>query len=273
MAWAETSRGISAVPNSDIWNLKAKSGPMVVASICLHVFVIGGVLLYAYVANGAGSNWGTNSAGEGTISVNITSSIPLPTKPVNDQNVLANESEGLSQSQQKQPPQEDKDAIAIADHHKPPKVKPTAQQLAELYKPRVVQTPKSNVVPYGQGGPTNLNMAVVKTALGNGGLKVGQGDFGSRYAWYVDAVRRKISENWFKYEVDPSLSSANRVYLVFNIERDGSPSDVRIETSSGVPSLDQSAMRSLQRIDTFGPLPPDYGGSKVSVEFFFDYKK
>jgi periplasmic protein TonB len=40
-----------------------------------------------------------------------------------------------------------------------------------------------------------------------------------------------------------------------------------------VPSLDYSATRALQRIDTFGPLPPGYNGNKVSVEFWFDYKK
>jgi protein TonB len=40
-----------------------------------------------------------------------------------------------------------------------------------------------------------------------------------------------------------------------------------------VPSLDQSAARALQRIDTFGPLPSDYSGNKVSVEFWFDYKR
>jgi periplasmic protein TonB len=40
-----------------------------------------------------------------------------------------------------------------------------------------------------------------------------------------------------------------------------------------VPSLDISASRAIQRIDTFGSLPPDYSGSKVSVEFWFDYKK
>jgi protein TonB len=48
---------------------------------------------------------------------------------------------------------------------------------------------------------------------------------------------------------------------------------VQIEQSSGVPSLDQSAVRALQRIDTFGPLPAGYSGSKVSVEFWFDYKR
>jgi protein TonB len=54
--------------------------------------------------------------------------------------------------------------------------------------------------------------------------------------------------------------------------KDGSPTNVRVEQSSGVPSLDQLAMRAVQRSD-FGPLPPEYPGSKVSVEFWFDYTK
>jgi protein TonB len=101
----------------------------------------------------------------------------------------------------------------------------------------------------------------------------GTGDFGSRYAWYVDGVRRKVSENWLKYQIDPTVSTARRVYITFDISRSGSPGNVKIEQSSGVPSLDISAMRALQRIDTFGPLPNDYSGSRVSVEFWFDYKR
>jgi len=40
-----------------------------------------------------------------------------------------------------------------------------------------------------------------------------------------------------------------------------------------VPTLNDSAIRALQRIDTFGPLPPEYRGDKVSVEFWFDYHR
>jgi protein TonB len=86
-------------------------------------------------------------------------------------------------------------------------------------------------------------------------------------------VQRKVTENWLKYEVDPRITEGNRVYLTFDIARDGHPANVEIEQSSGVPSLDLSAMRAIQRIDTFGALPPDYPGSKVSVEFWFDYKR
>jgi protein TonB len=110
-------------------------------------------------------------------------------------------------------------------------------------------------------------------AKGGFGFTGGGGDFGSRFSWYVQAVQRKVSENWLRYEVDPGIREANRVYVTFDIGRDGHPSHVVVEQSSGVPSLDISATRAVQRIDTFGPLPPEYSGSKVSVEFWFDYRK
>jgi len=86
-------------------------------------------------------------------------------------------------------------------------------------------------------------------------------------------VQQKVAENWLKYEVDSRVSTAQRVYITFDIARDGHPGNVQVEQSSGVPSLDISAQRAIQRIDTFGALPPDYSGSKISVEFWFDYKR
>jgi protein TonB len=86
-------------------------------------------------------------------------------------------------------------------------------------------------------------------------------------------IQQKVSENWLKYEVDPRVSTAQRVYITFDVMRDGHPSNVQIEQSSSVPSLDNSAVYALKRIDTFGPLPADYSGSKISVEYWFDYKK
>jgi hypothetical protein len=32
-------------------------------------------------------------------------------------------------------------------------------------------------------------------------------------------------------------------------------------------------VRAVQRIDRFQPLPPDYNGNRVSVEFYFEYKR
>jgi protein TonB len=273
MAWAETSRGISAISDSDIWEPRDKIGGPVTAAALLHVFVIGGLLLYTAIFENSGSNWGGDS--EGTIAVNMVSSasIPLPARPANPENVVASESQALNQSVPAQPTKTE-DATAIPIQEKTAKPRPTVQAMVHpQVAPTPVQMARNNDVPFGERGPSNLNATMVKTAAGTGSLKVGQGDFGSRYAWYVEAVRRKISQNWLETEIGPSVSAANRVYLVFDIQRDGSPDHVQVETSSGVPTLDQSALRALQRIDTFGPLPQDYNGSRVSVEFYFDYNK
>jgi protein TonB len=89
----------------------------------------------------------------------------------------------------------------------------------------------------------------------------------------VRVIQQKVSANWMKYEIDPRVSQSQRVYLTFDITRAGQPTNVRVEQSSGIASLDRSAIQALERIDTFGPLPSGYSGNKVSVEFWFDYKR
>ena len=219
-----------------------------------------------------GESWGTGGGGD-SMGVSLVSSVPLPANPAPAENVLANESKGLSESKPK-PEEKEPDAIPIPDKNVKIKPKPAISATQRKPAPQPVEE-ADNVVPFGQGGPVSGPYGVFNAggAKGGFGFTGGGGDFGDRYAWYVRVVQQKVSENWLKYEVDPSVTDARRVYLAFDITRDGRPTDIRIEQSSGVPSLDQSAARALQRIDTFGPLPSDYAGNKVSVEFWFDYKR
>ncbi|HMK23223.1 MAG TPA: TonB family protein, partial [Terriglobales bacterium] len=197
---------------------------------------------------------------------------PLPASSTQTQNVLANESKGLSKSQP-QEKHEEPDAIPIAE--KTSKTKPKPVTSASKAKPQPQPEEETNEVPFGQGGPVSGPYGIFSAAGAKGGFgfQGGGGDFGSAYAWYVRVVQQKVSENWLKYEVDPSIHQANRVYILFDINRSGQPTNVQVEQSSGVPSLDQSAVRAIQRIDTFGPLPAQYAGNKVTVEFWFDYKR
>lgn len=239
----------------------------------LHVGVTLAIIGYAFIAHsGHGANWGAGGGGS-AMGVSLVSNVPLPANPVQTQNVLATESKGLSKSEPK-PAVEEPQAIPIPEKNarkKPPK------QLTETQrKPQPEpQEQASNVVPFGEGGPVSGPYSIFTSGAAKGGFGFtgGGGDFGSRFAWYVRVVNQKVSENWLKYEVDPRVQTANRVYLTFDIDRSGRPSHIQVEQSSGVPSLDISALRALQRIDTFGPLPPDYPGNKVSVEFWFDYKR
>jgi periplasmic protein TonB len=257
--------------NAEIFFEHDKWGRNLAWSAGLHLAVAGSIILYAAVASGGkGSAWGAGGGGD-AMGVTLVSSVPLPASTVQTQNVLANESKGITQSQ---PKAEEKEPEAIPIPDKNAKIKPKPRSSAQQ-KPEPEEEEASNVVPFGEGGPVsgpygNFNAGGAKGGFGFTG---GGGDFGSRYAWYVRVVQQKVSENWLKYEVDPGVSDARRVYVTFDIVRDGHPTNVQIEQSSGVPSLDQSAVRALQRIDTFGPLPPDYNESKVSVEFWFDYKR
>lgn len=240
-------------------------------SLGLHLAFAGFVVFYAVFINGIrGAGWGSGGGGD-AMGATLVSSVPLPANPSETANVVATESKGLAQSQ---PTVQEKeaDAVPIPDKNTKTKIKPPVQT-ATRRKP-VPEPPESNQIPYGEGGPANGPYTMsANGAQGGFGFTGSGGDFGSRYAWYVQAVQRKVTENWLKYEVDPSIKDAKRVYLTFDIARNGHPSNIEIEQSSGVPSLDQSAKRALERIDTFGPLPSDYSGSKVSVEFWFDYKR
>ncbi len=262
--------------NADIFRERDGLRRPLAASLALHVALFGSMLLYAAIFSGPRESWGGSVSGGDAMSATLVSTVPLPANPqAQPQNVLANESKGLSQSEPK-PLEKDLTAIPIPDRRAKTKPQPSKQPpvTPTREKPRqMASAPPPEVIPFGQGGPVSGPYGVFNAGGAKGGFGFSGGDFGTRFAWYVDAVRRKVAENWLKYEIDPSISTARRVYINFDISRSGSPGNIHIEQSSGVPSLDQSALRALQRIDTFGPLPPEYGGSHVSVEFWFDYRR
>ncbi len=260
--------------DADIFPEEHSSRVSWTGSVVLHSALFALALFGYLIPSSRGENWGGTEGGGGAMSATLVNSIPLPNAQPEAQNVLANESKGLSQSKPKETPIEEPKAIPIPA--KDAKLKGQHESAAKKEPPKqVAKAEPENVVPYGQGGPVSGPYGAFTSGATKGGFgfQGGQGDFGSRFAYYVDIVRRKVSDNWLKYEVDPRISDARRVYIDFDINRSGQPTNIRVAQSSGIPSLDQSAVRALQRIDTFGPLPSGYSGSYVSVEFWFDYRR
>lgn len=259
--------------NAEIYFEHDRWGRALAWSLGLHVGITALVLLYAaFYHPGGGSTWGSGGGGE-AIGATLVSTVPLPANPAQTQNVLANESKGVTQSQ---PKIEQKEPDAIEIQGKNAKIKPKKkQETASKEKPQPAPEEETNQVAFGEGGPVSGPYGTFSAAGAKGGFGItgSGGDFGTKYAWYVRVIQQKVADNWMRYEVDPRIQSAERVYVTFDVARDGHPMNVQVEQTSGVPSLDTSAVRALQRIDTFGPLPADYSGSKISVEFWFDYKK
>ena len=61
--------------------------------------------------------------------------------------------------------------------------------------------------------------------------------------------------------------------MTFTIERDGrvSITSITLPQPSPSPTLNKTAREAVQRVETFGPLPDQYTGRSVSVEYTFTY--
>jgi TonB family protein len=93
-------------------------------------------------------------------------------------------------------------------------------------------------------------------------------DFGPYLARVVSAVRR----NW--YAVIPEsarLGQRGRVAIVFEIIRDGSVPQIRLVSGSGFYPLDQAALSGIRASIPFPPLPQEFTGEHLVLQFMFLY--
>jgi protein TonB len=215
-------------------------------------------------------------ASEGSVKVNLVGSagIPMPQPPVVSESHTFDPTQGLfKELPQPKPPEPPKDATPIQkfEKEKPPKQIQHPSKTFESKTP-----PPDNAVPYGAGGQPKIPTGYSPTpGAAAGGVAVqgqGGGDFASRYAWYIEAVRRRINQNWLQSTIDPGVRAAHVAHCVmtFTIYKDGSVKDVRLSQTSGNMSMDNSAQRALLSSSPMPPLPPDYSGSYVNVTFDFD---
>ena len=284
--------------DADIYGYKQAITPSLAVSAALHAALFVFLVFAPHLLAHGGEEWGNNGSGAavgGAMSATLVSGIPLPPKPnANPQNVLATENPGLSHPLPAPPTKAKEDETAIALPGRESRVKPkpekekapvaNPQGLHTAQTPTVVTPSKplpnqvakvDNTIPIGEGGPVAGPYTSVQIGDSTGGMKFGEGGsgtFGNLFGWYTNIVANKVHQAW-ESEVNPSVASANRVYITFDIARNGTPSNIQIEHSSGIPALDASALDALRRIDTFGPLPQGYSGRYVSVEFWFDYRR
>jgi periplasmic protein TonB len=251
-------------------------GPLAI-SLFMHLALAGLGVINAYFVH-RGENWG--GPGGGAVTVNLVGSspgIPIPRPEVETPNRVVDESKGLYKTE---PPPEIKtpppDAVPITKF----KLKPPPHYVTRPSKVLENRTPPpQNAVPYGGGGTPTIPYTSFAMGQGNGtaaGLSFGGsggGDFGARFPWYVEAVQRRVSSNWLQSTIDPSVSVAPRVVATFDILRDGTITNIQITRSSGNYSVDNSAVRAIRDSSPLNQLPGEYSGSRVGVEFWFDFHR
>ena len=260
-----------AFPNSDDESLRR----FLIYSLILHGGVAAAMLI-SVVFHLQGNTWGgVGGASEGEVKVNLVGSvgIPMPKPPDVTESKTFDPTDSIYKTQpQPKPPEPPKPEVKIPEFkkEKPPK------QIE--HKSRVFDNPTpapDNAVAQ-NGGKMNLPVgtAQVQGAPNPGVSMTGQGggDFASRYGWYIDAVRRRISQNWLQSTIDPGVRAARtaKCTMTFTIARDGTVKDIRVAQTSGNYSMDTSAQRALLSSSPMPALPNDYSGSYVNVTFDFD---
>lgn len=134
--------------------------------------------------------------------------------------------------------------------------------------------PVPSLSPTGGGGSSKSRMSRSGSGYGNpgnpGGGKGAPGidsvrepDFGP----YMRDLQRRIKMNWDP----PKGNESKRVVLLFKIAKDGRLLSVSVFKSSGIPNADRAALNAVKLTAPFRPLPGDYRGSSIDIQFTFDY--
>jgi protein TonB len=251
--------------------LEGRLGSGFGTAVLLHVAVLTAIAAAGLLLHHTSDRWGESAATAGAIQATMVSALPLPPRQRTlDTGVLTSEkpSPAPVQTKEKTEPLPEPKTIPIpVKQAKPVKTAKVATPEPPKHPQPVPQTTKAET---GETAGIRIAQATTQTKNGTASIFVEDRAFGARYAYYVNIVNRTVAQNWYSQEADPRASAGKRVVLIFNINREGTPNDVKIETPSGSPTLDASAMRALQRVEGFGPLP---AGNSITVEFAFDYKQ
>ncbi len=91
------------------------------------------------------------------------------------------------------------------------------------------------------------------------------------FSYYLAAIERKVSANWFSAVSGGTVGMNCVVY--FRLRRDGSVEDARIETSSSNAYFDRAALKAVRSSSPFPPLPRAFPDQYLGIHFTFVQKE
>ena len=260
-----TTRALNTTPSND------QLGGGFTGSFVLHAAVAALLLSWAWLFH-SGQNWGDVSATSGAIQATMVNDIPLPPKqPMDPNNVLATDAPSPAPITAAQHTVDvpRPDAIGLLTKStKPVKTADQATPTPPLHPQPTKADP--NKVQTGEATGSNLTMSSTQTRAGTFSAIPSAAAFGTRFAWYVQQITQKVANGWYTSMLDPQ-AAGHRVYITFQVERDGSLTHIVLAQRSGDPTLDLTALNAVRHIDTFGPLPDAYTtSSHINVTYYFD---
>jgi TonB family protein len=151
-----------------------------------------------------------------------------------------------------------------------PKPKPVVKQQPQPDKPQPAPPKVADPVPSPPNPvPSNVRPQLEFAPVGegvSGGVATDDPNF--EFAYYLQMVRSQIAHNWTPPD---GAGSGAKVVLHFRVARGGGISQLRLETGSGNPIFDQSALRAVVITQTLPPLPLGYAGADLGIHLGFQY--
>jgi len=238
-------------------------------SLLLHAALAGSIVAYGLIGGLFHHNQWGSAAGGGAIQVTlVTHALPLPSDHPPNENVLATETPSEAPAEAAPKPKQAVDETAIPISGKMTKAE---QQIARKTQQHQPPAKQQNLAQFGEQAGSSMARSVQPQGFSSGQTTVSDGDFGSRFGWYVDNLNRKMASNFYPPEVDPHTPRGSRAYVQWAIHRDGSASSIQLSQSSGSSTLDRACIRAAQRVDTFGALPAQYSPNTLMTSYYCEY--
>ncbi|HLJ51637.1 MAG TPA: TonB family protein [Bryobacteraceae bacterium] len=259
------------VSHADILEDRESLSKPFLGSVAFHVGV---ALLFIAFQTYSGTRMilGTAKPGFGdSVSVNAVRSIHLPSRsgPLNP---VANQTESLVPQKQ---------AVKAISRPKPPEPKAIPLKgrphLIKPFTPEETSPQRYRPQPLRENQvTTNQAPAAVSPMYAKPGTAAGVGVnpnsiLGTEFGGYALLLMQRIAEHWNT----GGLAGVRAPVAVITVRifRNGSIQNPRITQSSGNGAVDNSALRAVIEAAPLPPLPPDYRGGYLDVDFQFTLQR
>lgn len=163
-------------------------------------------------------------------------------------------------------------------------VQPGRQELGRLKPPGEVITEATRAVPHPSAGGVQVSDIDLAPSLGSGfeqapvpgrratALELLSDPAGVDFKPYLIRILATVKRNWQAVIPETArLGRQGRVQIQFAIDRQGGVPKLVIAVPSGTDSLDRAAVAGISASAPFPPLPPEFQGSQVRLQFTFTY--
>jgi protein TonB len=223
--------------------------------------------LFVWTVRKSIPDFGDNQISHGTVGVNVTHTIPIPSK-AGRVNRLANDTDSVVPQA---PPQKKEIKKAVVEDRKaipiPGKpVKPKPEQIRQpVYKPETIKP--NQIYSHTQEALKSPQIGM----QGNEGIGVGPNSvIGQRFGYYVDLMRAQIARHWSTAGL---ANDSRQAMISFTILKDGTVKDAKIGKPSGNYTLDAAALRAVLEASPLPALPQGYDKDSAPVELWFQVKQ